>query len=74
MMTSLLPMVLVCTFFFMALLLSRFSAHVCQWLIASWTRRIELLFADIGKTWDYLITDPQLRWSVCPSHSLIFYL
>jgi hypothetical protein len=27
---------------------------------------IEPLFADMGKTWDYLVADPQLRWCVHP--------
>jgi len=22
----------------------------------------EVLFADMGKTWDWLLADPQLRW------------
>jgi L-fuconate dehydratase len=25
-------------------------------------KEIESLFADMGKTWDYLVGDPQLRW------------
>ena len=25
-------------------------------------RDIEELFANMGKTWDYLVADPQLRW------------
>ena len=24
----------------------------------------EALFADMGKTWDYMMADPQLRWYV----------
>ena len=28
----------------------------------------ESLFADMGKTWDYMTADPQLRWCVCVSN------
>jgi L-fuconate dehydratase len=25
-------------------------------------KKTEVLFADMGKTWDYILADPQLRW------------
>ena len=31
---------------------------------------VEQLFANMGQTWDYLCSDPQLRW--CDSWSLVF--
>jgi L-fuconate dehydratase len=27
-------------------------------------KETEELFADMGKTWDYMLADPQLRWCV----------
>jgi hypothetical protein len=30
----------------------------------------EALFADMGKTWDYMMADPQLRWFVLSLRTL----
>jgi L-fuconate dehydratase len=35
------------------------AAEVAQRLVG---KDIEELFSDMGKTWDYLVADPQLRW------------
>ncbi len=32
---------------------------------------IESLFADMGKAWDHLVADPQLRWCVSFFHSVL---
>jgi len=32
-------------------------------------KEVELLFADMGKAWDHLVADPQLRWCVASSFS-----
>lgn len=39
-------------------------------------KKIEELFKDMGKTWDFLVSDPQLRWigpeKVCSSSAVSF--
>lgn len=34
----------------------------------------ETMFFDMGKTWDYLLADPQLRWCVAPVHIAFYQL
>ena len=38
-------------------------------------KEIESLFADMGKTWDHLVADPQLRWyAFVPRLSVALFL